>query len=1091
MGNVSQIYVGAPIDVASERNALARVVRTLEGQAVAFVVLANIHLGGRQVDLVIATARGLWVVEVKSSHLPIRGGINGVWSRREATGEWRGFTNAYLQALDAKNAVRDAMSAQKTVGAFYPSGQVVFTGGIPQGSEVTVGDFKVGVSAIEALLPQLAGDGSSPWSLDDWRTFAVNHSLTPVSLTEAIATKADRERQTLLSRYGSAFISEYEKAGGAWQHESSEQRGGLLEAVKSGPGLVIAGPSGCGKTLLAKWLAVELVREGHPTIFLNAKDFAGSWAAVIRKEAALLVEDPLPDLLRAFALSETTPVIVVDGVNELGAYHASGLRGVGALSRRLNARLIVTAQERTLEPLAGLSPASIDRPSIGLKRRIAEASGGPLPAVAVDALKAVSSGIEADIVGQIGNALRANATRLALLDQYMRMRLGDHARQASFGLRRFASVLHDQIAFSWSETVFDEFMRTERIEFDDVDAMFRARLLVRRAGRVSFAHEMMLNACAAHDIAARAAAGPADFGARLTTPYLEPLAGDVIAAIEDGAVARTLLANVTRADLLSSAAEGAFGAVPRSATKALLASAARSCREEIVTARLVLHTDERAARVAWEPESVGGWTDAERAQLSAIGLLADSGADVDTYLDLCAVIDHRLVVERRRLADAAHEARFALRDQSFALAYYGLGEKIGFSYAASASRRTLRDSAHAIRRPVLSNLSSGQLLYYLDHRRDFFDHQPGAFADELLSLFRDRFWKEPYHVQLAMLDGLGFAREAPPETLRQLVEIIETIGAASTNWGINSSIIDALKMLGALDQDGEDNRAEIRRELASVTGEDDATADVELAFSLYSRMFDHPYDSIYAEEIFALDEEKQRRLYRRALSAYRSPFYVGEAWLAGKVAEYGDPADIPLFQHFAGLPDPNNPMAQDEWTTFILATRFLGRHGGALPAAQVSTAADRCLLRIRTLLYAIESPREEIREAARSAWRELDGMPTGLVIGCLGEANGFLVGAWALAESAPSYPRQSLADWYADDCLRLARRFLEADADAQYFHNVPWQNEGPEFAFGVIGRHGDRSDVEMLRRFSRAHRHAKFALAALRTLDSLGSTPTV
>ncbi|RYG36585.1 MAG: hypothetical protein EON93_04875 [Burkholderiales bacterium] len=115
-------------------------------------------------------------------------------------------------------------------------------------------------------------------------------------------------------------------------------------------------------------------------------------------------------------------------------------------------------------------------------------------------------------------------------------------------------------------------------------------------------------------------------------------------------------------------------------------------------------------------------------------------------------------------------------------------------------------------------------------------------------------------------------------------------------------------------------------------------------------------------------------------------------------------------------------------------------------------------------------------------------MPPGLVVGCLGEANGFLVGPWALNESAQGYPRASLADLYPDDCLRIARRFLQLDAEAQYFHNVPWMNEGPEFAFDVVGRHGDRSDIDMLRRFTRAHRHAKFALAALRTLDSLGAT---
>jgi Nuclease-related domain len=112
---VANIYIGGPIDQDSERKFLASAVQWLEEQQIPFVVLANLHIGGRQIDCIVATAHGVSVVEVKSSYLPVRGDINGIWARLHASGEWRPYTNAYQQALTAKNALRDAMMAAKPV----------------------------------------------------------------------------------------------------------------------------------------------------------------------------------------------------------------------------------------------------------------------------------------------------------------------------------------------------------------------------------------------------------------------------------------------------------------------------------------------------------------------------------------------------------------------------------------------------------------------------------------------------------------------------------------------------------------------------------------------------------------------------------------------------------------------------------------------------------------------------------------------------------------------------------------------------------------------------------------------------------------
>ncbi len=218
-------------------------------------------------------------------------------------------------------------------------------------------------------------------------------------------------------------------------------------------------------------------------------------------------------LYRAVARTDRPVFIILDGVNEFGADAPEAQRGLRALARRLNARLIITAQDARPAEFSGLRAVEIVRPSLGLKKSIAQSAGCDLTPTALEVLRAVESGIEAGIVGQIGSDLRAGATRLLLVDQYIRKRLGEHARAGSFGLRRLAKLLHDQVAFSIAEASFDEFMHSQRINFRDCDALFSVGLLVRRSGRVSFSHEMIQNACVAFDLAPPGSGGSRGFRA--------------------------------------------------------------------------------------------------------------------------------------------------------------------------------------------------------------------------------------------------------------------------------------------------------------------------------------------------------------------------------------------------------------------------------------------------------------------------------------------------------------------------------------------------------------------------------------------------
>ncbi|WP_133670219.1 NERD domain-containing protein [Burkholderia pseudomallei] len=1081
----TEIYVGGKIEHASERKFIASALSWLCDQGLHAVVLANIEIDGRQIDCIVATNNFVSVVEIKASQLPLRGDLNGAWARLSASGEWTDYTNAYQQAVGAKNRVRDAMQAIKPVGSFHPDGLVVFTSPLPEGSEVTPGNFKARVTTIDEFPKQLRLTGTSPWTVADWRAFARKFELTAVTLAEVTGSAEMQETSELLRRYRDAMVSEYGPAGRQWLPETESQRDGLLEAIVANAGCYIHGPSGCGKSLMAKWLVSKLAGQGHPVFFLAAKNFVGSWADSLRREVGLLVDDLPSNLYRAVARSDHPVFLVIDGINEFGTLMTEAIRGVRALARRMGALLIVTGQDTRPVELNGLRSIEVARPTLDLKQRIAMSSGGRLSPVALDVLRGLGSGIEARLVGQIGTDLTADATRLLLIDQYIRKRLGQDARAGLFGLRRLAGMLHERVAFSVAEASFDELMHAEGLSFAQCDALFTAGILIRRAGRVSFSHEMLLNACVAWSVARTAGEDATGLGERLSLPLLDPLAGDIIAAIDDSAVCHAVLSAATSSSLLVDAAKGYFGPIAASVAMALLNETTEACVAEIRGACLRLWKDEEIVQIGWEAWCRRDWTSAERARLRAIGRRAVLGPGIEIFFRLCAEMDNRLASERRRWIEFARQEKYPLRSQSFSLVYYGFGESIGFSQVAGSTQRGFDpiSKEEIAYQPRLEELTSGQLHFFLQGRRHFFDREDECLAEHLIYLFRERFRWEPYHVQLVMLDSVGYARLASQEIKDRLVEAISAIEVSPGNWAISSSIVDALKILGALDEGAEESRAEIRAEIASALVDDGRSVDGDLALALCAKMFDHPYDFIYAEEIDDLDEAMRRRLYRLAIQAPSVRRSMSLNWLVEQLASLGDPMDVALLQPLTGLPSRINPFPQEEWGAFAAATRVLGRHHGELEPVEAATVEERCLVEIRSLIYLAESGRDAGEAAVRHAWRRLGELRPQLVVGCLSEIQRALHERPYRRDGVESYPPMDLVAVYTDECLAVARRFIDDGALAEFYHQVPDHERGVSFAFAVVGRYGDRSDLERLRARSRAHHFARHALAALRRLD--------
>ncbi len=87
-----EIYIGSLIEHASDRAVLGHVVSYLTANKIDAIILANVEIKGRQIDLILALPELTLVIEAKASANPLRGGPNGKWEVKVPSG-WKKINN--------------------------------------------------------------------------------------------------------------------------------------------------------------------------------------------------------------------------------------------------------------------------------------------------------------------------------------------------------------------------------------------------------------------------------------------------------------------------------------------------------------------------------------------------------------------------------------------------------------------------------------------------------------------------------------------------------------------------------------------------------------------------------------------------------------------------------------------------------------------------------------------------------------------------------------------------------------------------------------------------------------------------------------
>ncbi|TCU64630.1 nuclease-like protein [Bradyrhizobium sp. R2.2-H] len=1100
-----EIFIGASIEYASERATLQRAHEFLSAHCIPAVILANLNLGDRQVDLVIAIDRAALVTESKGFTSAVRGGHNGDWEARLASGEWKKFGNPYLQAMGQKLALRDAMRSFAGTDVPYPDAALIFVPAIPAGSTVPPGDFKVSIGGLDNLPGLIGSMKRDGWSLDQWRAFAAHHRLVAAPSVDAASSPELLDAGKLLKAYGGALTRTY---GGpasdmvcmSCVHENEAlSSDDVLKRSAQDDNMLLMGPSGCGKSLLGYHIALAALARGDVPIIVPAKDFEGSLRDVVNREAALLGARSATAVISATRRLNRRILLVVDGYNECTPAERQRLtRSIAAAVKRYDARAVISSRvslERgDLLPVRGYA---VQIPDDKIKLAIARkaAAGEVSVQTFAELIGTVGSGLEAKMVGQLGQQLSPDTSKYGLFDAYVRERLGSLASDGIRALSRIAGMMMQRISFGLSVRELDRLSDREDVSGALLQALQEANILDKRGDRVSFSHEMFLNVFAAESIVRRAGDDPEAVVAALRLPQHLEMTPFVLGAIDDDSFRRQVLPHVSDARVIRACLAGQCGPDAQRWADERCDEVLARVREEVESVRFEV-SDEFMWHVRPKPETVQVWSPQDRAILAAIPQELVAGRRLDELLDLVGKMDARIAEEHLRLLDQAREKKLHLRTGLYAVCYAGVGmRETGLSrICGPISSGGLYDgpkvtaSANIHGRLKSNTISPGQvgLLIELDKYSNRDAPAVGTILPELIT----RWWpRAAHHLRLGLMHAAMMSAPAlNDEERRALIAVIEA--TCLTNGGFDAwGIIDALKSLGALDDDQENYVATAKAEIQTVLADRENPLMWQAANGAWNAQFDHPYDAAYWEAWNDLPEEERKALLFMAAQGAEGHSMFTPSLIA-EMASFGDPAAAPILAQWTTLPPKKEVMTQDAIRTFEMAHAALARLRCPLPdrSAEAVSEADHALLACGQILYWLnrdDLPVSTRKSNCAASLAVLSRHDAGVAAAVAGE---FFRSDHMFAESARRLPGSkpavtSFGQFFPDEIAAIYRAALEKPTIQSGYFEFFRVDEMIEKALANLGRYGRARDIPLLRAWTVHPDLGRFAIQAIKEIE--------
>jgi hypothetical protein len=460
----------------------------------------------------------------------------------------------------------------------------------------------------------------------------------------------------------------------------------------------------------------------------------------------------------------------------------------------------------------------------------------------------------------------------------------------------------------------------------------RSGLLLTRRGRAAFKHELLQDFFAAEELL-RIVPCPRELAQALSKPLNADLAEFAVGALASGVHVAAALSELRCMTLLSACLLGRCGPVAQQYVEGVCTAALDRLRDRYCAISFDLGGDGKT--LILDVSRAASFNQQDAPYLAAAMMIFPDARLIRAVLNAIRRIDEHIEVERLRLRACYPEKKIAWRARMFTAVYCmpfhpGPDELCTALQAARLSGfwRDAKETYHRMA-SLLSgypSLTPGQLYFliegYAAYSREVL---PPTFLYDLAK----RAWSfHIYHLQLTTTHMLTLHCHNLPENERQRFVGLAEGWLDNNNPVMNSCVIDVLKVLGALNDQftPADAAAEFEDALARPASQEAN----EYAFSMYCRMFDHPYDAAYAQAFYELSESNREMLLARAVQTddTDSMFF---SFLLTEVAKRPTAEVVPALQRVAKLPNANTISVQDSVNTFVEAIAALAKLSAPLP----------------------------------------------------------------------------------------------------------------------------------------------------------------
>ena len=496
-----------------------------------------------------------------------------------------------------------------------------------------------------------------------------------------------------------------------------------------------------------------------------------------------------------------------------------------------------------------------------------------------------------------------------------------------------------------------------------------------------------------------------------------------------------------------------------------------------------------------KPESLQNWTPQDRAVLAAIPHELVAGRRLNEVLDLIGRMDARLADEERRLRDEARKTKVGLRSGLYAVAYVGFGSpEMGLSQICSPIHSghlyggaKVAASANLQGRLRCETLSPGQvgLLVGLDRYSD--DDAPSI--GTVLPHTLNRLWPTAaYHLRLELMHAAGMSAGSLSDNERcTLIDAIEALLPA--NGGFNSTLmIDALKYLGALDDDQAEHVASAKAEIDAALADRDNPLMWEAAAGLWNAQFDHPYDGAYCEAWNDLTGDDRKALLLMAAQSVECGSMFAPSLIAD-IASYADPVAGAIIARYAALPPKKEVFRNDAIRSFGMAYVALARLHCPLPdlSAEALSPPDQALLACGEIFYWLN--RDDLSQAER---RQKCAGPLAILSrhksGAAAAVGEFFGSDVMFSESTKRLPGlepvvTSFGRDFPVEVAAIYRAALEQPTRQIGYFEFFRVGDVIENALTILGRFGNASDIPLLRAWSIHPDHGQSAIHAIKMIE--------